>query len=100
MPPVVEQTITGPLQAPANKAEREKCERAQAYLRKPMDQDWPLPTWIEEMPYGVARVWWVYEDTWLGDDDPDFEFFVCIPVHEIWGRKKRDAYLKQRGDQT
>ena len=88
----------GPLQAPINKAQREKCERAKAYLddNPYRPGDWDLPSQVVETDHDVARVWFIYENTWMGDDSPNFSFYMCIPIYAVWGRKKRERYLKQR----
>lgn len=88
----------GPLQAPENKAQREKCERAKAYLddNPYRPGDWDLPSKVVETDHDVARVWFIYENTWIGDDSPNFSFHICIPIYAVWGRKKREKYLKQR----
>jgi len=85
----------GPLQPPINKVQREMCERAKAYLDDDRS-DWPLPSQVVETDHDVARVWFIYENTWVRDDSPNFSFNVCIPIHVVWGRKKREKYLKQR----
>ncbi len=75
--------------APANKVELAKCEKAQKYLK--WDE---LPTSIEDAGHhDIAKVWWMYKDT-LGDND--FKFFLCIPIYEVWGAKKRKKYLDAR----
>ena len=71
---------------PPAKVEKPKCEKAQAYLR------WDdLPTTIEESG-DVAKVWWMYKP----DMADDFKFFLCIPIYEVWGAKKRKKYLENR----
>ena len=73
------------LKAP-NKADKPKCEKAQAFL------NWSeLPTTIEESG-DVAKVWWLYENE-IGKDN--FKFFLCIPVYEVWGAKKRKKHMKK-----
>jgi len=68
------------------KAAKSKCEKAQKFL------NWDhLPTTIEESG-DVAKVWWFYKDG-VG---LDFKFFLCIPIYEVWGAKKRKKYLEER----
>jgi len=88
----------GPLQAPINKAQREMCERAKAYLddHGAGRSDWDLPSQVVETDHDVARVWFIYENTWMHDDSPNFSFDICIPIYVVWGRKKREKYLKGR----
>ena len=73
------------LKAP-NKADKPKCVKAQAFL------NWDeLPTTVEDSG-DVAKVWWLYENE-IGKDN--FKFFLCIPVYEVWGAKKRKKYIEK-----
>jgi len=84
----------GELLAPENTKQREMCEKAQAYLSSDWDQS-PLPSKIEEINEHIIRVWYVYEDTWPYDEQQaDFCYSKCISAYIVWGRKKRDKYLK------
>ena len=66
--------------------DKPKCVKAQAFL------DWSeLPTTIEESG-DVAKVWWLYVDK-IGKEN--FKFFVCVPVYEVWGAKKRKKYIEK-----
>lgn len=88
----------GNLRAPITKPQKELCERAQKFLNDNGAGrcDWDLPSKVMETDHDAARVWFVYEDTWFGSDSPNFSFSVCIPIYAVWGRKKREKYLKER----
>lgn len=81
------------LALPENKAQRELCERAKAFLDNDYSGEVELPSQVIEKD-GYVQVWFIYEDAWLGDDSPNFSYSLSIPTYAIWGRKKREKYLK------
>lgn len=87
--------MSGELQAPENSNQLEMCKRAQEFLSSEWDQ-WPLPSKIKEINKEVAEVWYIYEDAWPHEEKADFHYFVCIPAYIMWGKKKRDKYLKEQ----
>ena len=98
--------IVGKLKKPENSNQKDKCEKAQEYLSNDLGvyvngnlseiDKWPLPSEVEEINEEISKVWYVYEDNWPFDEDPDFRYSVNIPSYVLWGKKKREKYLKSR----
>ena len=81
------------LKEPVNSGQKDLCLRAQEYLSSEFDK-WSLPSEVELIGNDIARVWYIYLDHWPYDDEPHFKFSLCIPAYSVWGKKKRDKYLK------
>lgn len=91
-------TPGGTLKKPETNRELEACQKAQEYLSCEWNV-WPLPSKIEVVDETVTLAWFVYEDTWPYDAEPNFTYSMAIPSYVLWGKKKRDNYLKEQAKQ-